>query len=113
MISMPESNPCPNCGSQMDVGDLFLRGKAACQKCGFKGMPLSESDYAKKAKARMESATGQPDPLDTRGLLGKLVIVMAGMLVLSIALPEMRSFAPVSVLGMLLFGLSYKFIGRR
>jgi len=110
---MSESNLCPNCSSQMDMGDIFRRGKAACQKCGYKGMPLSESDYARNAKARMESATIEPDPLDTRGLLGKLVIVMAGILVLSIALPEMRTFAPVSVLGMLLFGLSYKFIGRR
>jgi len=110
---MPESNPCPNCGSQMDLGDIFLRGKAACQKCGYKGMPLSESGYVKKARARMESTMTEPDPLDTRGLLGKLVIVMAGILVLSLAMPEMRTFAPVSALGMLLFGLSYKFLGKR
>ena len=110
---MVEQTICPNCGQQMDVSNLFISGKAACPNCGYKGTPLGNLEYMKKAKKRIQDSkpeTENPDPLDIRSLAGKLVIVWAGVLVMSLAMPEMRTFLPISVLGILLFGASYKFL---
>lgn len=103
---------CPNCGQQMDVSNIFISGKADCPHCGYSGLPLGESEHFKKIREKSEEIASLEahDPLDIRSLVGKLAIIMAGVLVMSVFMPEMRTFLPVSVLGMLLFAASYKFL---
>jgi hypothetical protein len=110
---MVQKNICPNCGGEMEMGNLFISGHAECKKCGYKGLPLTESDYTKKLRKKAEVEKPEEDLLDLHSLSGKLAIVFAGILVMSLLMPVMRPIAPVAFLGLVLFALSYKFLERK
>lgn len=107
---MVSQNLCPKCGSRMDLSNIFSSGKAKCQ-CGYEGMPLTDSEYAKKMLKQASERTGESrDPLNIKGLAGKLAIIFVGILAMSVSMPEMHSVIPVSVLGLLIFAAGYKLI---
>jgi hypothetical protein len=110
---MVQKNICPNCGSEMEVGNLFVSGHADCKTCGYKGLPLAESDYVKKMRKQAEVDKPESDILDMHNLSGKLAIVFAGILVMSLLMPVLRPLAPVAFLGLILFALSYKFLEKK
>ena len=110
---MVEQSICPNCGSEMDLSNLFISGKATCPKCGFKGNPVKSSAYVaklKKAEAPViaEKEEEPADPLDLRSLIGKIAIIFAIIFVVCLGTPQMRSLAPASFLGVLIFAIAYR-----
>lgn len=107
---MVQKNICPNCGSQMEMGNIFISGHAECSKCGYKGLPLAESDYVKKMRKSADTGKPSADMLDMHAISGKLAVVFAGILVMSLLMPILRPIAPVAILGLVLFILSYKFL---
>jgi hypothetical protein len=113
---MVEQTLCPNCGQQMDVSYIYRSGSAQCAHCGYSGLPIKQSEYMQKLGKKDSKKTKRrpsADPLDIRTLMGKLAIVWAGVLVMSMLMPEMKTFVPVSILGLLLFVLSYKFLEKK
>ncbi len=115
---MVEQSTCPNCGSEMDLSNLFISGKAMCPKCGFKGNPIKASDYTAKQKkpeamAKVERVVAASDPLDLRNLIGKMAIVMIGLFIISILMPNMRALAPASLLGVVAFAIAYRMMEKR
>lgn len=101
----------------MDVSNIYRSGSAQCAHCGYSGLPIKQSEYMQKLgkqDSKLKTERKPPtDPLDIRTLMGKLAIVWAGVLIMSVLMPEMKTIVPVSVLGLLLFVLSYKFLEKK
>ena len=107
---MVNANLCPKCGLTIDLSNLFSSGKAKCS-CGYEGLPLTDSVYAKKTlEKKSERSPKSKDPLNMKDLIGKFAIIFMGILAMSVSMPEMYSVIPVSLLGVLIFGAGYKLI---
>jgi DNA-directed RNA polymerase subunit RPC12/RpoP len=118
---MVDQKFCPKCGAEMDLSNVFISGKADCPRCGYQGMPTDRPQFAQKAKELPKKEAPKEavapaentDVLDTRGLSGKLAIVFVGLLVIALVSPVFRVYAPVAVLGIIVFGGAYWFTGRK
>ncbi len=119
---MVDQKFCPKCGAEMDLSNVFISGKADCPRCGYQGMPTDKPQFTQKAKElpkkEMPEEAVAPEPestdvLDIRGLSGKLAIVFVGLLMIAVVSPVFRVYAPVAVLGMLVFGGAYWLAGRK
>jgi hypothetical protein len=110
---MVQKNICPNCGESMDVGNLFITGHGECKNCGYKGLPLASSSYVQKMRKETKEVKKEEDPLDLHNLSGKLTILFIGIFVMSLLMPVIRPLIPVSILGIILFAISYKLLEKK
>jgi DNA-directed RNA polymerase subunit RPC12/RpoP len=119
---MVEQKFCPKCGAEMDLSNVFISGKADCPRCGYQGMPTDRPQFAKKAKElpKKEIPTDAAPPpaetadvLDMRDLSGKMGVVFAAVLLMSVVSPVFRGYAPVAALGILVFGGAWWLAGRK
>jgi len=103
---MVDQKSCLKCGAAMDLGDLYLKGKAKCPACGFVGLPVAESKmlWDVKKKNKEEEIPADHSSLGTDGLLGKFATISAGMLVIAVSQGS-QSLVVVSLAGILLFGI--------
>ena len=100
---MVDQKLCPKCGTGMDLGEIYVRGKATCQKCGFQGLPVAETKMPIKKKAEDEIPEDRGF-IGTDGLLGKFATISTGMLVIAVSQGS-QPLVVVSLAGILLFGV--------
>jgi len=100
---MVDQKLCPKCGAGMDLGEIYVRGKATCQICGFQGLPVAETKMLVKKKAEDEIPEDHSF-IGTDGLLGKFATISAGTLVIAVSQGS-TPLVVVSLAGILLFGI--------